>query len=209
MKPYYERDNQTIYNADCLEILKEMPDKSVDLVLTDPPYGIDLQYEDYEDSKEAWRALFSAFIPEAIRVAKMVILPSCQIAELEWIYANFPPDWLIAWYKGSPGHRSFIGFNDWEPHLVYGKTGKIMHDHFQAQPQMGNKWGHPCPKPVEWAKWFITKATEESDTILDPFLGSGTTLVACKQLGRKGIGIEISEKYCQIAKDRLAQDMLF
>ena len=101
-----------------------------------------------------------------------------------------------------------VGFNDWEPLLVYGKTdGLQMHDFFFAQPDPFAN-GHPCPKPIRWATWLIERATKQSHVILDPFAGSGTTLRAAKDLGRKAIGIEIEERYCEIAAKRMAQAVL-
>ena len=206
MTPYYYEENGiTIYNGDCLEIMKQFEDKSFDLVLTDPPYGVGIDYGNYQDTVENWRNLMLKAIPELRRISKMSILPCCQITELPFIYANFPPDWLICWYKGSPGTCAWVGFNDWEPLLVYGKNNGIqMHDYFSMAntEKMGN-YGHPCPKPIRWAKWLIARATHEGDTILDPFMGSGTTLIAAKQLDRKAVGIEIIDKYCEIAKQRL------
>ena len=67
---------------------------------------------------------------------------------------------------------------------------------------------HPCPKPVGWMLWAVDLGSVGGDSILDPFLGSGTTAVAAKNLGRKCIGIEIEEKYCEIAVNRLAQEVL-
>ena len=205
-----EMINQVI-QGDCLEVMKQIPDKSIDLVVTDPPYGVDLQYETYQDTEENWFKLMDKFIPEARRIANMVIFPSCQIKRLDWYYKNHKPDWLIAWYKGSPGHVSYVGFNSWEPHLVYGKNkGIMMHDYFQAtnNEKMNGRWQHPCPKPIKWANWLIGKSTKEDMIILDPFAGSGTTLVVAKQLKRRYIGIEIEPKYVEIAKQRLKQDIL-
>ena len=198
-----------IYQGDCLEIMKTFEDNSVDLVLTDPPYGVNLDYDVYSDTEEAWFDLMDKFIPEARRISSMVIFPSCQINRLDWFYKNHKPDWLICWYKGSVGHAAYVGFNDWEPHVVYGKNNTHMHDYFRTQTQKMGDFGHPCPKNVEWAKWVISRATEEGQTILDPFLGSGTTAVACKQFNRNYIGIELSEKYCEIARQRLRQETLF
>jgi len=189
--------------GDCLEVMKDIPTKSVDLVLTDPPYGVNLGYDVYKDTEENWYKLMGEVLPEMKRIGEMVILPSCQIKRLNWIYNNFPPDWLICWYKGSTGCSAYIGFNDWEPHLVYGKRkGVWMHDYFQARndEKMGN-YGHPCPKPIAWAKWLIEKS--KSQSVLDPFMGSGTTGVACKELGRNFIGIEISPEYFKIAERRI------
>ena len=191
--------------GDCLEVMKEIPDKSIDLVLTDPPYGVNLSYESYQDTEENWYKLMSMVIPEIKRISTMAILPSCQIKRLEWWYKNYPPDWIICWYKGSTGCSAFVGFNDWEPHLIYGKHKKVwMHDYFQARndEKMGN-YGHPCPKPIAWAKWLIDKS--KSQSVLDPFMGSGTTGVAAKELNRRFIGIEIEPKYFTIAERRINQ----
>jgi len=198
----------TIIQGDCLDIMRQLPDKCVDLVLTDPPYGVNMDYDTYQDTEENWYALMAKIIPECKRIGKMVIMPSCQIKRLKWIYDNYPPDWLICWYKGSVGSAGFIGFNDWEPHLVYGKNNTHMHDYFRATPEPQTN-GHPCQKPVSWANWLISRATKEGDIVMDIFNGSGTTCVAAKQLHRNYIGIEISEKYCEIAKQRLRQEILF
>jgi len=205
MTPYYERDGITIYHGDCRDILPTLG--PVDLVLTDPPYGVGLEYASYVDTLESWRELMNFIVPWIRVNAKMGILPSCQINQLHWTYTTHPPDWLICWYKGSPGHVAYIGFNDWEPLLVYGKTDALqMHDYFYAQPAQPD--GHPCPKPIRWARWLMGKTTQPNNLILDPFMGSGTTLRAAKDLGRRAIGIEIEEKYCEIAVKRLAQEVL-
>lgn len=199
-------ENIKIVNDDCLNYMATLSDKSIDLVLTDPPYGINLKYDQYADTEDNWYTLMEKALPEIIRVSRMAILPSCQIKRLKWIYQNFPPDWLICWYKGSPGHASYIGFNDWEPHLVYGRTKNrmYMHDYFQTKGSPKKEtFGHPCPKPIEWAYWLIERATEEGDLVLDPFAGSFTTGVACVILNRKFIGIEISNNYYDIGKQRL------
>jgi site-specific DNA-methyltransferase (adenine-specific) len=193
-----------LHLGDCLEVMRGMPDKSVDAVITDPPYGINFKYASYEDTEDAWYELMNKALPEMRRIAKMVVLPSCAIKRLPWWYANHKPDWLIAWYKGSPGHLSAIGFNDWEPLIVYGKPFKQMHDYFQTRCGFDNN-GHPCPKPVEWAKWLCTRVADENMTILDPFMGSGTTGVACVQTGRNFIGIEIDPTYFAIAERRIAE----
>lgn len=193
--------------GDCLELMREIPDGSVDAVITDPPYGVGIDYGVYHDTADNWKAMFLQLIPEARRIATMVILPSCRMKMLPFIYQNVPPDWLICWHKGSPGTASFIGFNDWEPLLVYGKNkGVQMHDYFSIHntEKMGS-YGHPCPKPVGWAEWLVSRATKEGQTILDPFMGSGTTGVACVKLNRNFIGMEINPQYFEIAQRRIAE----
>lgn len=178
----------------------------VDLIVTDPPYGIDLEYNTYEDTPENWYKLMDAWIP-LTKMATMTIFPCCRIKSLDYFYkaerAGRIPDWIIAWYKGSPGHRAYVGFNDWEPLLVYGKTkGTQMHDYFYCQPETADN-GHPCPKSVDWAKWLIHRTTKEGDTVLDSFCGSGTTLVAAKEMKRRAVGIEMDKTYCEIIKKRM------
>jgi DNA modification methylase len=203
-KPYFETENGVLYHGDCLEILPHLD--PVDLVLTDPPYGIDLEYDCYEDTVENWFKLMAFLIPLVKKISKMAIMPCCKFKNLKWIYDTFPPDWLICWYKGSVGHNSFIGFNDWEPHLVYGRVStKIMtHDYFNTRPSLKKgTYGHPCPKPEDWAIWLIGKTTNVGMIVLDPFMGSGTTAIACEKLNRRWIGIEMSEKYCFEASKRI------
>ena len=192
-----------IITGDCLKVMADWPDNCVDLVLTDPPYGIELEYDVYKDTEQNWFDMFMDTVPEMNRVGNMTIMPSCQINRLDFIYKTLPPNWLICWYKGSPGTLSYVGFNDWEALLVYGKNkGVQMHDYFYCQPTAFDN-GHPCPKPIKWALWLIERTTQPNSLILDPFCGSGTTCVAAKMLGRRYIGIDISPEYCQIARQRL------
>lgn len=194
-----------VYNEDCMETMSRMKDKEIDLILTDPPYGIGLEYDIYEDTLDNWKELLSRTVPEMCRVAKMVIFPGA-IGRLEWIYEKFPPSWIICWYKGALSSRSAIGFSHWEAELVWGKTYSTlkMVDYFQcrASPKKGT-FNHPCPKPLEWAEWLISKPTKPGMMVYDPFLGSGTVAVVAKQLGRNYLGSEISPTYCAIAQSRI------
>ena len=204
----WEQMINQVVNADCLQAMKLLPDKCVDLVLTDPPYGVNMNYDIYKDSEDAWYDLMRKIIPEVLRIGKMVIFPSCQIKRLDFFYREFKPDWILCWYKGSVGSAGFMGFNDWEPHLVYGKNNTKMHDYFRATPEP-QKNGHPCQKPESWAGWIISRVTNnEGDLVLDIFNGSGTTTKMAKQLKRNFIGIEISKEYCRIAEDRLRANIL-
>lgn len=208
IEPYYDKDGITIYCGDCRDVLPTLQRSA--LLLTDPPYGVDLEYDSYVDTPASWFALMFDAIPKMQSAAEMVIFPSCQIKRLGFFYRNFQPDWLIAWHKGSPGHAAWIGFNDWEPLIVFGKRkGLQMHDFMSVV--NGERMGaykHPCPKPIEWAKWIIHRATEPGETVIDSFMGSGTVLRAAKDLGRRAIGIDISETYCDIAVRRLSQKVL-
>jgi site-specific DNA-methyltransferase (adenine-specific) len=204
MKPYYQDDWTTIYHGDCIEVMAGL-DK-VDAAITDPPYGIGFKYDQYDDTRDNWFRLMAGIVPLAQDIAKFTIMPCGQFRHMAWWYANFPPEWLICWYKGSPGHRSHVGFNDWEPHLCWGKPPGQIHDYFQTKCGFDNN-GHPCPKPIEWAMWLVSRGCPDGGRVLDPFMGSGTTLRAAKDSNRKSIGIDISEKYCEVAANRMAQEV--
>lgn len=198
MRPYYEEENITIYHGDCLEILSQLP--KVDLVLTDPPYGVDKFIDRIGNSNWEWIELCR-------RLSKLIISFNghCNIFEAP------KPDGFIIWYKSNsntPGGR--IAFrNVWEPISIYGRIHPpldrdLIEHPISLQNDIGN---HPTPKPLSLFKKIITKLAS-SGFILDPFMGSGTTLVAAKQLGRQAIGIEIEEKYCEIAAKRLSQEVM-
>lgn len=191
--------------GDCFDILPLLG--KVDACITDPPYGIDFEYASHDDNYQCWQNLMTKLVKWCRANVDVAIMPSCQIKSMTWIYATIPPDWLLCWFKGSPGHRAFVGFNSWEPHLVYGKRpGTQYHDHFSARPSDQDPTnGHPCPKSIGWANYLISRATLPDDTVVDPFLGSGTVLMACAKLGRKGIGIEKDKKYFDIACRRVEE----
>lgn len=207
MKPYYDHAGITIYHGDCREILPQLPDKSVDLVLTDPPYGIGLSRNSRpriagDDNADAWDVVLLG-----LKIPKLVFASPKKPWSGEWRQ-------YLVWDKGpavggggDPG--SFWKF-DWE--LIqsnhasfYGKRDSSVLRFWVGPTDSPH---HPAEKPLALLRYMIHKTTLEEQTILDPFMGSGTTLVAAKQLGRKAIGIEVEEKYCEIAVKRLQQEML-
>ena len=190
----------TLYLGDCLDILPTL--EKVDAVITDPPYGIGFKYESHDDNESGWFALMDRVVPLCKAAASFVIMPSCQVKRLGWWYETHKPEWIVAWHKGSPGHVSTIGFNDWEPHVCWGRPKRPMHDHFSTQCGFDDN-GHPCPKPVAYSIWLVDRGCGRGETVVDPFMGSGTTGVACMNLGRKFIGIEIEPKYFDIACRRI------
>src|SRR5690606_16130623 len=119
------------------------------------------------------------------------------------------PKWMLAWNKpGSMTRNALGGFNIWEPILVYGKARFVDDAVWLPNCVNYNKdeaAEHPCPKPLKLYEWLVQRGTELTDTICDPFMGSGTTGVACIQLGRKFIGIEIEERYFSIACRRIEE----
>jgi len=196
MKPYYQDEWVTIYHGDCREILPELP--KVDLVLTDPPYGVGIaEWDDTIIPPDEWLPLCRELSPTVL------VTPGNGN---QWDYPR--PDWEAAWFR--PGSvqrvRQGTGFSHWEPILLYGKNIMAFDaKQFPASQEKIN--GHPSPKPIRLFKWLI-QSHKEAMVILDPFLGSGTTVRASKDLNRKCIGIEIEEKYCEIAAKRCSQSVM-
>jgi site-specific DNA-methyltransferase (adenine-specific) len=209
IEPYYSQDGITLYCAKAEEVLPQLPEQSVDLIVTDPPYGVGYHYDKHDDTRgkeyERWvREMF----PELRRVAKVVMITTGMFNL--WLYPK--PTWVMCWAKPGSTRRSGLGgFNEWEPVLVYGKR-RIYND-FKYLPDCANHskdtGNHPCPKPLRMVSWLVSEGSDSGALVLDPFAGSGTTLVAAKRLGRRAIGIEISEAYCKIAVQRLSQKELF
>jgi len=207
MKPYYEEAGITIYHGDCREILPHVP--KVDLVLTDPPYGINKSsvkgdyISDFNDDSEYIKTVCVPIIKQCIERFNAVILTP----GIKHLFLYPPPDSFgVMYYPNSPAFQAW-GTADINPLLYYGKMRKKGWCSFMTT-EVSKKYGHPCSKPIKaWSK-IVGRFSDFGETILDPFMGSGTTLVAAKQLGRKAIGIEIEEKYCEIAVQRLAQGVL-
>lgn len=200
--------------GDCVELMKELPDKSVDLVLTDPPYGLEYQYDCYKDTEENLKNLINKIMPEILRVSKRALI-SCGHTNIQ----KYPKyNWLLCWYYGTTNALNSWGFTSWQPILAYGKDAylenglgarmDVIKDSHAPESWLKGK-EHSCNKPLPfWEKLLMRGSVKETDIILDPFMGSGTTAVACKNLKRNFIGFEISEKYCEIARQRLRQDIL-
>ena len=216
MTPYFQRDGVTLYNADCREILPTIEAGSVDLVLTDPPYGIDggsgLGAErgkgdyasDFIDDSEHLRLVVVPVIRELIRQCGSVVLTPGNKN-----FCLYPqPDSFGAFYQPAAVGLQTFGNLDAQPIFYYGKNAskKVMGvpcSYVLTEAPIRN--GHPCPKPFRAWKKLLDRQSSPGQTVLDPFAGSGTTLRAAMDLGRKAIGIEISEKYCEIAARRLEQ----
>lgn len=197
----------TLYLGDCLEYMRTMDAGSVDAVITDPPYGCGLEYSTYKDTRDNIAALVPAFMNECLRISNRVIVTP----GVGNIYLYPPPSWILSWVNMAGVGSSVWGFSCWQPILVYGKD-PFLENGMGRRPdtyqQRGNEVAdvnHPCPKPDNVMRWIIDRTTPKSTTIFDPFMGSGTTGVACMQLGRNFIGCEIDPAYFAIAEKRIAQ----
>ncbi len=189
--------------ADCLDILKQLPDKSVDLVLTDPPYGIGdkllvggktgvvkfhEQYanSDWEDVKPN-----QSIFEEIFRISRNQVIFGGN-------YFNLPPTrGIVCWDKniGTP-----YNFSHWE---MAWTSFDCPAKKFVCVNDLNKQ--HPTQKPLKLMKWCLESYSQPDDIILDCFAGSGSTCVAAELLGRKWIGIEISPEYCKIAEKRVQE----
>lgn len=188
-----------IHNGDCLEFMKSMPDKCVDLVLTDPPYGINIANNPFRQKfeKRDWdeKAPTQEYFDEIFRISKEQIIWGGN-------YFNLPNSrCFYVWDKVQP--QDFSSAMCEQAWVSKQSPAKL----FKSRVVQEVKY-HPTTKPIELFKWCLT-FFPDAEIVFDPFLGSGTTAVACKQLNRKYIGCEISEEYCKIAEKRLSQDLLF
>ena len=201
-----------ILQGDCLEVMKTFPDKSIDLILTDLPYGIysDKKVTGFAKKRIDWGLgnwdikVGKNYFDEMFRISKNQVIFGLQY----YIDCLLPTKEVWVWDKKTGNNFFADGELAW---TSYSGTLRIFRHQWCGafkDSERKEKSQHPTQKPVELMKWCM-RNTKENDIILDPFLGSGTTAVAAKQLGRKYIGIEISEKYCQIARDRLRQEVLF
>ena len=220
LKPYYQENNIAIFLGDCRDILPHLP--KVDLVLTDPPYGIGRDGQAPSDGIHGGRKGYEFMGWDNERPSRETFQLLLVAAEAHIIWRGnyfaylLPPTmkWLV-WDK-----RQRISQSDGE--LAWTSlNGALRIFTLNRVALMTDGAEHPTQKPLDLMKWCLTlngfdeiaSATRSrspltAQTILDPFMGSGTTLRAAKDLGRKAIGIEIEEKYCEIAAKRLAQEVL-
>lgn len=198
MKPYYEHKGITIYHGDCRDIL---PSLAADVVVTDPPYGINFAGQPTKwqrragQAAEAWDASAFADIEMVVRAAPTVCIWGGNYYQLApsrgwlvWIKPDAPPSMAsleLAWTNLDRNSR----------HIVHSISATN-----------AERVGHPTQKPRSVMSWCVAQLPVGS--VVDPFMGSGTTLVAAKDLGRKAIGIEIEERYCELAARRLSQEVL-
>ena len=208
MKPYYEQSGVTIYCGDC----RDWATRDVDYVLTDAPYGIDWKPRvNHQD--QAWRDTEDFDPTRWLSIGREhVFWGANYFARL----LPHSPDWLT-WIKRpieigldfSADKRSYSTVE-----LAWSDLGcrarfkcHVWDGGMRAGVGENRDFSHPAQKPLELMIWCLS-LSKTCGTVLDPFMGSGTTLVAAKRLGRRAIGIEREEKYCEIAARRLQQEAL-
>ena len=226
MKPYFQDASCTIYLGDCREVLPILQKESVDLVLTDPPFSIPVRYQDVSGvHPRSWGDLivmepFFKLVFEEIRQVVRHTGHTYIHCDAETYpvfykvaYSLWPQSHLIVWYKptGRRG-RGWLHSHELILHLVTPETAYregFRQDVIGIMPTRTLKRQHPAEKPGDLLTFLIEAMPEKKGAIiLDLFLGSGTTLVAAKALGCKAIGIEIEERYAEIAAKRLSQEVM-
>lgn len=212
MNPYYQDEWATIYHGDCREILPQL--EPVDLVLTDPPYGMA-----YSSNHGAtWEGTqINGDLDTALRGFVLDFYKSLPIACFGTWKVQRPAGVraVLIWDKGPAFGMGDLNF-PWKPSFeevyILGEGWKGRRDEGVIRGHIQVSWEskgrqHPNQKPVSLMKYLISRQPK-AKTVLDPFMGSGTTLRAAKDLAIKSIGIEIEEKYCEIAVKRLMQESL-
>lgn len=217
-EPYYQDDRVTLYHGDCREVLPDLP--PMDLVLTDPPYGINyvsnagvgkgtkpITNDGARLSLRLYRSVFPLLKAEHILwFTRWDAWPDVWVEMGQW----FPMRGMLIWDKGTPGmgdlHHWGLSYemiaSAGSGRISGGRDGSILR-HNGVPPGVRI---HPTEKPVSLLSYLITKL--EAQTVLDPFAGSGSTLVAAKSLGRKAVGVEFDERYCEAIAKRLDQGVL-
>jgi len=179
----------TLILGDCREVLPTLG--RFDAVVTDPPYGVGYADWDEEPGLE--------WLPEAReRFPLLLVTPG-----IKNLFRWPAPDWVASYSMPCATKRAMGGgLNAWEPILIYGRNPFAL-DHKQFAPIVSEKTTHPCSKPLLPWTWVCANAAAASGHVLDPFMGSGTTGVACMNLGRAFTGIEIDPGYFDIACRRI------
>jgi site-specific DNA-methyltransferase (adenine-specific) len=214
MTPYYEDDWVTIYHGDCRDVL---PQLTGDALVTDPPYGIAWGRATWPDDPVAYPELMTWLVGQGARIGGwcFVFQAMKNVGRYhEW----FPEGWRIfAACKNFAQIRPTGVWHSWDPVVFWNSgpnsgpnSGHVNRDYHVGNVAgvFGERTGHPSPRPVDTMRHIVQLAAPAKGVVIDPFAGSGTTLRAAKDMGRRAIGVEIEERYCELAATRCAQDVL-
>jgi len=208
--------NMTVINQDCVKYMKTLPDDYFDLIITDPPYGINIASNgsvggnNLGEAKDYGIQEWDKSIPSEECFKEMKRVSKNQIifgGNYMTKYLEPSPCWIV-WDKDNTGNfadceLAWTSFPTAVRRLKYRWNGML-----QENMSWKEKRHHPTQKPVALARWLLKLYAKEGDKIFDPFAGSGSFLVACKQGGFDFVGCEINEKYCKVIKERLSQGNL-
>lgn len=220
--PYYADEYVTVHHGDSRAILPTLGQAA--LVFADPPYAAGIAYGAHDDGPGRDRRRTPAFlrkVDERLEAWVAQWLPMCRALApvvivtpgLVNLYRYPEPRSVLARVdRTQQAPASAAHLSKWEPVLVYGQPkGRLTWDVIETAAHSERaRWPlrHPCPKPVGLVAPLIAAFTGPGDLVIDPFAGSGTTLVAAKSLGRRAIGIELDERWCEEAAVRCRQGTL-
>ena len=226
MTPYYDDGTCTIYHGDCREVLPQLWQNSVDLVMTDPPFSVPVKYENVEgEHPRSWGDLLvmEPFFVEVFRELRRITKDTGQVyvccdddtypVFFKAAYSIWPKSHMRVWYK--PTGRHGIGWLHAHELVLHLRTALTQYriafrqDVVGIMPTRTLNRQHPAEKPGDlWS--FLADALPDGKrpVVLDPFLGGGSSLRFAKDRGYRAIGIEIEERYCEIAARRLGQEVL-
>jgi len=206
-----------LYQGDCLEVMPLLG--RVDAVVTDPPYGVGYEgsttkhgrngsaYTSFLDTPEEVARVCVPAVRQAVAKANCAAVTTGRACA--FLYDT--PRALGAIHYPSGGNTGPWGFVCSQPIFYYGKDPFLSRrmgsrpDGFSTTEATDRSVAHPCPKPIGTMRWLVSRVSFQGETILDPFMGSGTTLVACAKLGRRCIGIELDPDYFDIACKRVEE----
>lgn len=210
MKPYYDHAGITIYHGDCREIL---PSIVADTVVTDPVWpGASVRLAGYEDPQGLLRDALEALSSSTRRLAIQLGCDSDPrfLAAVSDAWRFFRLCWLDV---ARPNYKGRL-LDGATPAYFFGEVPRprpgahVIPGMYRDASSAGKFPGHPCPRKLGQVRWIVQWWTNPEDVVLDMFCGSGTTLEAAKALGHQAVGIEIEERYCEIAAKRLSQEVL-
>jgi DNA modification methylase len=224
-------ETNKIYNEDCYKAIKELPDKSIDLIITDPPYELETERGGgfFRITNEKRRKYQNEIGNMMCGISKEMLDLMCRKMKKVNMYIfcsrkqmlsllNYAEDnglsWnLLTWHKTNPIPTCNNKYLSDTEYIVFmrEKSVKVFGDYYTKKTYFVSSvnkddkkiYNHPTIKPLEIIKCFITNSSNENDLVFDPFIGSGTTAVACKELGRSYMGFEIEDKYFKIAQKRI------
>lgn len=210
LEPYYQDDLVTVYNADCADVLPGLDPASVGLLVADPPYGMNHEPTRRSNGSKIWGRERVEGDREPFDPSALLIFPRLVLFGANWYADRLPASggWIV-WDKTPEFVRE--GFTASAAELAWTNVGSMVRK-FSLQ------WGgacrnhephlHPTQKPVGLMRWIVQSYTEPGDLVVDPYMGSGPIAEACRDLGRRYVGVEIKQSYCEAAVGRLSQKTL-
>lgn len=209
MSPYYDDGSCVIYHGDAREVV---PILIGDVLVTDPPYGVEFEgklTKHVASKPGGYTTGDDADVgPEVVRMVLPTVKRAAVFPGNRMLFRYPEPKDIGCVYCPSGAGIGPWGFTCFHPVLFYGtRIGTLRPSSIQSFATSDGS-GHPCPKPMPWMSWVISLVSIHGEVVVDPFMGTGTTLRAAKDHGRKAIGIEIEERYCELAAKRLAQEVL-